>query len=246
MNLKIVAVLVISVCLSINAEFPDEPKPCKYGDTECIITTINFLFKEKSKGDDSMNLPQLNPLKFDEVHMQQGEESPVTMDLLLKNNNMYGLDTAKAVKIKGFGKDLTKKHSLIIHADYLSVIGDYDINGKILILPIKGSGKSNITMVDVDLIMNFLGTPLEKDGATYMNIEKLNVDAEPKGMLYKVENLFNGDQALGDNMNLFLNENWQEIYTEVRASLSKAYGEIFKEVISAVFSKYPYDKYFTE
>ncbi|XP_037827504.1 protein takeout-like [Lucilia sericata] len=101
-------------------------------------------------------------------------------------------------------------------------------------------------MVDVDIIMNFVGTPLEKEGVTYMNIEQLNSDVVPKKMLYNVQNLFNGDKALGDNMNLFLNENWKEIYDEVRGSLNKAYAKVFKDVLNAVFSKYPYDKYFSD
>ncbi|XP_065365345.1 protein takeout-like [Calliphora vicina] len=246
MSWNIVIILVITICLSVNAEFPNDPKPCKYGDGECVRDVINVLLKDNIQGDASINLPSLNPLKFNSTRIQQGEDSPVNLDLLLINSNMHGLETVKAIKVKGFGKDLTKKHSLVFHTDYLSAVGDYEISGKILILPIKGSGKSNISMVDVDIFMNFMGTPVEKDGATYMHIEVLNVDTVPKKMVYNVQNLFNGDKALGDNMNLFLNENWQEIYNEVRGSLNKAYGDVFKGIINAVFSKYPYEKYFTE
>lgn len=171
---------------------------------------------------------------------------------------------------RGFGKDLTKNHSLNLHVDYLNIVGDYEVNGKILILPVVGSGKSNITTgiivgffvyhshekislfyyifisVDVNMFLNFVGVPLEKDGATFMHIEKLNVAAQPKKMIFKVDNLFNGDKALSDNINLFLNENWQEIYTELYDPLNKAYSIVFKDIINSVFSKYPYDKYFTE
>ncbi|XP_037827501.1 protein takeout-like [Lucilia sericata] len=246
MFLKIVAILIFSVCSSTKAGFPDDPKPCKYADSECIKGVIDSMFKNKLDGDDSINLQSLNPLNANTVHIHQGEESPVNLDLELKNNHIYGLETLKAIKVKGFGKDLTGKHGIKLHSDYMSLVGDYDIDGKILILPIKGTGKSNITMVDVEIIINFVGTPLEKDGATYMHIEEVNSDAEPKRMIYKVENLFNGDKALGDNMNLFLNENWKEIYAEVRVSICKAFSEIFKDVINEVFSKYPYDKYFIE
>ncbi|KAI8120734.1 Protein takeout [Lucilia cuprina] len=247
MFLKIViTILVISVCSSIKADFPNDPKPCKYGDTECIKEVIDSLFKNKLDGDDSINLKKLNPLGVKIVNIQQGKESPVNMNLNLKNNLVYGLETQKTIKVKGFGKDLTGKHSVKLHYNYISVVGDYDIDGKILILPITGSGKSNITMVDVNIYMNFVGTPLVKDGATYLHIEDINPDVDPNGMIYKVENLFNGDKALGDNMNLFLNENWKEIYAEVRVSISNAFGDIFKDVVNNVFSKYPYEKYFIE
>ena len=86
----------------------------------------------------------------------------------------------------------------------------------------------------------------EKDGATYMKVEKLSMTVDTKDMIYKVDNLFNGDKALGDNMNLFLNENWQEIFNEVHDSLSAAYSNVLKDLINEVFTKYPYEKYFTE
>lgn len=162
---------------------------------------------------------------------------------------------------------MTQKNRILLHVDVLSTVGDYSVDGQILILPIKGNGKSNITMsrfflsiillnkrinlifffaVDSTLNIEFAGVPYEKEGATYMKIEKLNLTIDTKGMIYKVDNLFNGDKALGDNMNLFLNENWQEIFNEVRDSLSAAYANVLKDVINEAFSKYPYEKYFTE
>lgn len=87
---------------------------------------------------------------------------------------------------------------------------------------------------------------MEKDGATYMKVKNFQLIAEPERMIYKIENLFNGDKALGDNMNLFLNENWADIYKEIRGSFSSAFGKIFQAVIGHVFTKYPYDKFFTE
>lgn len=43
-----------------------------------------------------------------------------------------------------------------------------------------------------------------------------------------MSNLFNGDKALGDNMNKFLNENWKEIFTELKPSIEEAFSAIFE------------------
>lgn len=94
--------------------------------------------------------------------------------------------------------------------------------------------------------MKFTGTPFEKDGATYMKIDKFQLQPEPGRMYFKIDNLFNGDKALGDNMNLFLNENWPDIFKEIKGAIGSAFGKIFKRVISDVFTKHPYDKYFAE
>lgn len=87
---------------------------------------------------------------------------------------------------------------------------------------------------------------MEKDGKTYMKIDKFHLDLEPKRMIFKIDNLFNGDKALGDNMNLFLNENWSDIYKEIRGTIGSAFGKIFKSVIGHVFTKHPYNEYLVE
>ncbi|KAM7361427.1 protein takeout-like [Cochliomyia hominivorax] len=247
MNTQILTVLVITIGLKVNGEFPDDPKPCKYGDTECIKTIMNHLFKDKVKGDDSLNFPALTPLKVDKVRLQQGEESPVSIDLVLSDCDMYGFATAKTLKVKGFNKDLTKKNSILLQLDYLTILSDYAIDGKILILPIKGNGRSNITLVAPEISYTFTGRNIEKDGGNYMHIDKYQAEFKNlKRMYFKVDNLFNGDKALGDNMNLFLNENWKDIYDETKGSLNKAYADVFTDIVNKVFSKYPFEKYFIE
>lgn len=103
-----------------------------------------------------------------------------------------------------------------------------------------------LSLANVLVKMQFAGVPMEKDGKTYMKVEKFRMDLEPKGMHFKIDNLFNGDKALGDNMNLFLNENWQDIYRELRASITSAFGKVFHTVIGHVFTKYPYEDFFAQ
>ncbi|XP_013113707.1 protein takeout [Stomoxys calcitrans] len=233
-------------CLSVYAKFPTDPKPCSHGDTECVAKLIEFFIHEKSQGDASINLAGIDPLQIKEIHIKQGAESPVNIELDFKDNQIIGLKDAKVVKVKGFGKDLTKKHDIHLVVPQIDLVGNYKVDGKILILPISGKGTNNITLFNTDLRIQFTGVSMEKDGSTYMNIEKFRLDLDPKGMHFKIDNLFNGDKALGDNMNLFLNENWQDIFREIKASITSAFGQIFQSVISHVFTKYPYDKYFVE
>lgn len=54
--------------------------------------------------------------------------------------------------------------------------------------------------------------------------------------------MFNGDKALGDNMNLFLNENWEDILKELKPSITEALSQIFSALINAVFAKVPYNE----
>lgn len=59
-------------------------------------------------------------------------------------------------------------------------------------------------------------------------------------------NLFNGNKELGDNMNLFLNENWSDIFMEVKLSIEKAFVKVVKDYINNVFENIPYNSLFAQ
>lgn len=61
-----------------------------------------------------------------------------------------------------------------------------------------------------------------------------------------LENLFNGNKALGDNMNLFLNENWEIILQELKPAIRETLSQILSGIINNVFSKIPYAEYFSD
>lgn len=65
-------------------------------------------------------------------------------------------------------------------------------------------------------------------------------------MYLNLENLFNGNKALGDNMNLFLNENWQIILQELKPAVRETLAQILSGIINNVFDKLPYSDLFTD
>ncbi|XP_058976263.1 uncharacterized protein LOC131801522 [Musca domestica] len=245
-NIFILFGLVIAWSTVANGAFPDDPKPCKYGDEQCIGKVIGLIAREKYGGDDSLNLSAMDPIPVKKFHIKQGSDSPVNIDLLFTNNVGIGLKTATLLKTKGFGKDLATKHEVIFKTDKLALVGDYKISGKVLVLPIHGSGKSNVTLVEPKITISWMGTPNVKDGgATHMKLDKFTVDLEPKNVIFNFENLFN-DKFLSDNMNKFLTDSWKETYPEIHTALTKGLAPIARNVIQGVFDKHPYEKLFLE
>lgn len=58
------------------------------------------------------------------------------------------------------------------------------------------------------------------------------------------DNLFNGEKALGEGTNRFLNENWSDILNELKPVLKKAIGNIALGVVNPIFAKFPYNDLF--
>ncbi|EDW98795.1 protein takeout [Drosophila yakuba] len=246
--LRIALAVVLCLLVSVEAKFPENPKPCKYGDGECIMKLCNTLFSENAaEGNPGLNLEQLDPLKVDRMVISQGESSsPVGITLTFTDNLLYGIKDQRIVKVKGFGRDLTAKHEVKIVAKTFSLVGPYNIQGKVLILPISGTGQSNMTMVNVRAIVGFSGKPLEKNGETYLDVTDLKITMKPESSHYHFSNLFNGDKALGDNMNVFLNENSEAIYKETAKAIDRSFSKLYLGVVKGVFSKLPYAKLFAD
>lgn len=101
---------------------------------------------------------------------------------------------------------------------------------------------------NVDIKVKFQPIVTEKNGRSYLQIppNKFKLAFDTSRMYLHLENLFNGNKALGDNMNLFLNENWQIILTELKPSVRETLAQILSSIMNRVFEKLPYEDVFTD
>lgn len=86
--------------------------------------------------------------------------------------------------------------------------------------------------------------PVEKNGQTYAGLEHVKMEIKPENVHFHFENLFKGDKTLSDNMNAFLNDNWNDIFQEIKPQFTKAISLEVKSTLETFFSKYPYAEYF--
>lgn len=59
-------------------------------------------------------------------------------------------------------------------------------------------------------------------------------------IIFDYQNLYNGDKLLGDTTNKFLNENWDDIFREIKANIFDAFTLIAENTMKNVFNKVPY------
>lgn len=99
-----------------------------------------------------------------------------------------------------------------------------------------------IENVQIKVAFDLKGT--DKDGHTYASLDHIKMDMEPEHLQIKFENLFNGNQALSDSTNVFLNENWKIIYSEMKANIVKPVGQVMRTAINSFLEKRPYAEFF--
>lgn len=113
-------------------------------------------------------------------------------------------------------------------------------------LPIQGQGKANLVFENADLIVKYKPRVIVKKGKEYIQTEKFQLSFDTTRLRINLENLFNGDKALGNNMNQFLNENWRDILNELKPSIVFAVEEILKGIVNRIFAKIPYESVFLD
>lgn len=61
---------------------------------------------------------------------------------------------------------------MYLKSPQVALIGDYSINGRILVLPIQGEGKCNLTLDNMDISIKWTGNSVTKNGKEYLQTDK--------------------------------------------------------------------------
>lgn len=117
----------------------------------------------------------------------------------------------------------------------------FNIEGKLLMLPINGNGLARGNFTDTDVIATIQGERYQsqKTGETHYRVIDLYVDFDIGRASIHLDNLFDGDSTLSNAMNLFLNDNWDAVEAEIKPALENTVSEIFKIFSNKIYSKYP-------
>ncbi|XP_063224139.1 protein takeout-like [Bacillus rossius redtenbacheri] len=242
-----VAVLAALVGGSLQAalKLPSYLKPCSRSDpklNDCALKNGIAAVPSLLKGDAKYHIPVLDPFHLKHIDIAQGT-GPVKISLALDDVDIKGL---KNVEVKAVNFDVKKKEigvDLVVKGQGLTVDSKYKIDGQVLILPITGNGNVNLKIenpegsfkVSYDLVK-------KEDGKEYIKLRDSTIDFSLSKAIFDFKNLFNGDKALGDNMNVFLNENWREVFTEVKPVLSEAMRTVILQILDQVVTTVPYDQ----
>jgi hypothetical protein len=129
----------------------------------------------------------------------------------------------------------------------------YKLDGEVLLLPIKGQGQATVILGELQLccgvvqnrafleemeILNILSfEEVRKSGKTHIKFVKSELEMDPSLVHYNFENLFNGDKVLSDNINGVLNDNWKEVFDEMKKDYTETVNRILIGLMNGFFAK---------
>ncbi|CAH1176474.1 unnamed protein product [Phaedon cochleariae] len=195
------------------------------------------------EGDKAYKIPNFLPVLIPLVDVQQGND----LKFQLKDLHMYGLNTTH---IQDLVFDLDKKHFYVkILIDEALTESRYEVDGKILTLPIKGEGPARINSKNITVEYSFDYQLIKKaDGKQYFDVDNLktNIICKVGHTHYHFGNLFGGNKVLGDNFNQVLNDNEKELEETAGASNNEIINAIVSTIFNSFFRTISYDEMFLD
>lgn len=240
-------VLYITVISEIRGRsLPSYIKPCKRDDpniNDCLIKLMENIRPYISKGMPEMHILPLDPMMIPSVTLKQDSAGSVNFVALFTDLKGYGAKNFQMQKIKvGF-----KNQSLEIDLNlpWFKIESRYEVNGKILVLPIKGNGKfvGNFTNAEAKIKFD-LKIVKKKNHKNFFEIKQNKISLEIGAVKLHFSNLFNGNKQLGDQSNRFINDNWNDLMKEIRPLLEDTVGTIVMGIIKPVFETFSMDDLF--
>jgi len=225
-------------------KLPPTFKVCRRSNPQldkCVESAVQSAIQDLVKGYPPLGIYSVDPLEILAIDIDQGT-GPVSINLKFRNLKIYGFKNARVSNLK---VDLSiPKITAKAKFGKIMLKGKYIIDGKVLILPIKGDGDTVLTLDDVTADVEIVGKDFKRDGKIFVKITKFGFKLDTKKLSMKFQNLFNGDKALGDNMNRFLNENWSEILNELKPAIQDTFGAAFAEISNRIFTRVPFTDIF--
>ncbi|XP_011879809.1 PREDICTED: protein takeout-like [Vollenhovia emeryi] len=242
-NMFTFSFLITGFIVVTGHNIPPYLKICHRNDpnlNECVKRSIDLLRPYLKTGIPALQIPPCEPLRVPRIEISQSA-GPVSIrstytDIKVQGGTSFILKTIKV--------DVDNNRiKLKLYLPRLEMDARYNIEGRILMLPINGNGLARGNFTDIDVIATVQGERYQsqKTGETHFRVTDLYIDYNIKQANIHLDNLFNGDSILSNAMNLFLNDNWDTVKAEIKPTLDPTISEIFKTFANKIYSKFPLD-----
>ncbi|GLV39173.1 uncharacterized protein CBL_06224 [Carabus blaptoides fortunei] len=236
--------LSVAFCIFLGAEAasyetPEYILPCNRSNpnvNECLLGTFNHLRPYLVEGIPDIGVPSIEPLVISRLSMENGAGA-VRVRALFQNITVFG---ASNYTVGGIDADL-ENYSIILGLTIprIEVRGKYEVGGNVLLFPVRSKGDFWASFNDVDAVAQIIGKEVTREDVRYMRIEKLAADFKLKTSRFKVRDVINTGNVIGEAMNRFLNNNANEIIEEMKPAAATAIARHFKAFLNNAFLKIP-------
>ncbi|XP_050527048.1 protein takeout-like [Daktulosphaira vitifoliae] len=247
-TIKYTTYILLTLCISnvISMKLSKNYKRCNLKSpyiNDCINRSLNQSFPDIAKGVPSLGLFPLDPLFIPSIDIKQGGNRIVSVDMKFRDVNITNLlsTVLRDVHVDVNNNNVSMKFMMtktIVMESY------YDLIGKVFGSPISGKGTCRFDFEKIKSSVKIQFQRTVKNNRHYLVPQNVNYVFTTSRIYINFDNLFNGDKNLENTMNVFLNENWRELSSDIQSVMEEAINSIIYGYISRFFGEVPMDEIF--
>ncbi|KAL1491151.1 hypothetical protein ABEB36_011791 [Hypothenemus hampei] len=222
-----------------NFKTPEYILPCYKADpaiNKCLQRTFNHLRPYLVNGLTDLDVPSIDPFKLERIIIENGQ-GPLKVKAAFYNVTATGAQNYTVERIEA------NVDNYVIEVGFkfprMDIRGKYDVNGNVLLFPVRSKGDFWAIFLDIDAATKIYGKEFLKDGVRYMKIDKMLVDFRLKKSRFRIRDLINNGNVIGEAMNNFLNNNSEEIIKEMKPAARLSLAKHFKGFLNSAFMNLP-------
>ncbi|CAF4851149.1 unnamed protein product [Pieris macdunnoughi] len=193
-----------SLCASVaQSQFLE---PCHLNDDVCFEKSINKALPQVMSENKALGADSCDPLKLDLI---EGDMPDIKFKFFSPITTGFKQCVVKNVKMN---LDALTIHE-VLDCPNLETTGKYEISGRLITLPIEGSGDFKISAGSYNITLDCdFETVVGDDNKAYLSIKSFKQKNEATSPIsFDFKNLFNGQKDLADGALTFANQNWKQV-----------------------------------
>ncbi|XP_047518441.1 circadian clock-controlled protein daywake-like [Pieris napi] len=198
--------------------------PCHLNDMVCFEKSVNNALPQFLSENETLGVESCDPLKIDLI---EGDMSDIKFKLFSPITTGFKKCVLKNVKMN---LDALTLHSEL-DCPNLETTGKYEISGRLMTLPIEGSGDFKISAGTYKIILDFdLENVVGNDNKAYLSMKSFKQKNEATSPIsFDFKNLFNGQKDMADKVLTYANQNWKQVSDLLQEPI---WNENMKKIIS--------------
>ncbi|CAH2062885.1 unnamed protein product, partial [Iphiclides podalirius] len=212
-----------------DGKLPPYIKKCNFkaeGFTECVKEQIENSLRPFTKGIPELGVPSTDPVILEDINIDGNG-----LKLTFTDAAMHGLSNSKLTQLKVDIGHEEEEFNLAFKGN-LSLTAKYNIDGKILILPIQGNGDALVKAQNIEVnIQSKLVHVKDSKGQNHLKLVTPNYNYDIQSTTFDLKNLFNGNKELAETTLTFANQNWRQLMDDLAPPVVK---QIVRTVVKAI------------
>ncbi|XP_022121608.2 circadian clock-controlled protein daywake isoform X2 [Pieris rapae] len=201
--------LAVAFCCTLDARaatLPSFLRACSASDpnlSQCVEKVIAVGGGKFAKG-----IPELGIASLDPVHLGRVVVDNPALKLTFDDTVVTGLGD---FVVNSFKIDTEKGKATLDFTANVTLKAHYDMDGQVLILPIRGNGDAKIKITNLNIVIKYDYKTVDGYWTVTGYKDSYNMDRAH----FKFTNLFNGNKELASTINRVINDNWEPVIRDI-------------------------------